>query len=78
MSAAELFWWALAIMFLTVLAACFVLVYLVPTIIAKIRKKSNVGGIALVNVLLGWSFIGWIVALVMACSTEPVRVEVTR
>jgi len=46
--------------------------YFLPTIIAVARKKANVLGILLVNFLLGWSVIGWIVALVWAVSTERV------
>jgi hypothetical protein len=50
------------------------LLYFLPTIIA--RHKADVMGIFLVNFLLGWTVIGWIVALVWACSAEmyvPVR-----
>jgi hypothetical protein len=46
--------------------------YFLPTIIAIARKKTNLPGILLVNLLLGWSVIGWIVALVWAVSTERV------
>ena len=41
--------------------------YFVPTIIAAVRKMPNAGPVALVNVLLGWTFVGWVIALVMAC-----------
>ena len=44
------------------------ILYMLPTIEATQRKKSNITSIALVNVFLGWSLIGWIVALVWACS----------
>jgi Superinfection immunity protein len=40
--------------------------YLLPTIIVLARRKKNVLGPILVNVLLGWTFIGWIVALIWA------------
>ncbi len=50
--------------------------YFLPTIIAVSRNKANVVGILLVNFLLGWSVIGWIVALVWAVSTE--RVDLVR
>lgn len=43
--------------------------YFLPTIIG--RKKSNFTSIFLVNLLLGWSLIGWIVAIVMATSKDP-------
>lgn len=46
--------------------------YFLPTIIGAARHKTNLVGIFLVNFLLGWSIIGWIVALVWAVSTERV------
>jgi len=44
------------------------LLYFVPTIIG--RNKADVMGIFLVNLLLGWTVIGWIVALVWALSPD--------
>ncbi len=44
--------------------------YLLPWAVAATRSKSNVGGVVLINLLLGWTVIGWVVALVMACSAE--------
>ena len=41
--------------------------YLLPTIIVLARRKKNVLGPILVNVLLGWTFVGWVVALIWAC-----------
>jgi len=46
--------------------------YFLPTIIAILRKKTNVAAILLINFLLGWTVVGWIVALVWAVSTERV------
>lgn len=47
-------------------------VYLVPTIVALVRKAPNTASIAAINVLLGWSLIGWVVSLAMALrSTTP-------
>ena len=45
--------------------------YMLPWAIAATRNKSNTLAIALVNVLLGWTLVGWIVALVMSASSEP-------
>ena len=45
--------------------------YFLPWAIAATRGKSNTLSIALINFLLGWTVIGWIVALVMACMAEP-------
>lgn len=47
--------------------------YWLPTIVAAIREMPNVGGIAVVNGLTGWTFIGWIAALVMAGSQNTRR-----
>jgi hypothetical protein len=46
--------------------------YFLPTIIAILRKKTNVAAILLINFLLGWTVVGWIIALVWAVSTERV------
>jgi hypothetical protein len=46
--------------------------YFLPTIIGASRHKTNLVGIFLVNFFLGWSVIGWVVALVWAVSTERV------
>jgi len=50
------------------------LLYFLPTIIA--RHKSDFAGIFMVNLLFGWTVIGWFVALIWACAAEryvPVR-----
>lgn len=52
--------------------------YFFPTIIAIKRGKANVASIALVNLFLGWTFIGWIVALVWAVSKQVVDAPVVR
>jgi len=49
--------------------------YLLPTIVALARKKRNLLAIVLVNVLLGWTVIGWVVALVWAVSTQMVDAQ---
>lgn len=44
--------------------------YMLPWAIAATRGKSNTGAIGWLNLLLGWTFIGWVVALVMACGSH--------
>jgi len=65
---------ALAIFFPPIFGFGFV-IYFVPFIIALAKSKPNTLTIFLINFFLGWSFIGWIVALVMALrdETPPVR-----
>ena len=46
--------------------------YMLPWAIAATRGKSNSGAVGLVNFLLGWTFIGWVTALVMACTAHQV------
>jgi hypothetical protein len=47
-------------------------VYLLPTMVAYYRSVPNVGSIAVVNLFLGWTLIGWVVALAMAArSVRP-------
>lgn len=40
--------------------------YLLPAIVAEVRKVPNRGSVFIVNFFLGWTIIGWIVALAMA------------
>lgn len=44
--------------------------YMLPWAIAVTRGRSNMAAIGVLNLLLGWSLIGWIVALVMACQSH--------
>lgn len=47
--------------------------YMLPWAVAATRNRRNVLAVAMINLFLGWSVIGWIVALVMACgSDQPV------
>jgi len=43
--------------------------YFLPSIIG--RNKRNAGAIFLLNFFLGWTVVGWIVAMVWACSENP-------
>lgn len=42
-------------------------IYLIPTFVALGRKKQNALAIAALNVVLGWTLVGWAGALVWAC-----------
>jgi hypothetical protein len=51
-----------------------VLLYFLPAIIA--RDKPDATALFLVNLLFGWTIIGWFIALIWACAREsctPVR-----
>jgi hypothetical protein len=50
--------------------------YFLPSIIALARSKRDLLAIFLLNLFLGWSVIGWIVALVWAAKNDlPVAVR---
>lgn len=50
--------------------------YFLPSIIALARSKRDLLAIFLLNLFLGWSVIGWIVALVWAAKNDaPVVVR---
>jgi Superinfection immunity protein len=55
-----------------VLLAIIVGLYFLPTIVATSRGVTNQGSVIVVNLFLGWTFIGWVVALAMAFrSVQP-------
>lgn len=40
--------------------------YLAPSVIAVTRDIPNKYSVVVINILLGWTFIGWVVALAMS------------
>lgn len=46
------------------------IIYLLPTIIAILGKKENALAIFVLNLFLGWSMIGWIIALIWSVSKD--------
>ncbi len=46
-------------------------IHFLPAIVAGSRHARNFWWILLLNFLLGWTFIGWVVALVWAITDEP-------
>jgi hypothetical protein len=44
--------------------------YFLPSIIALARSKRDITAIVLLNLFLGWTMIGWVVALVWAFKTD--------
>jgi hypothetical protein len=55
------------LIWLAVIAA----LYFAPTLIAHERKVPNFGSIAVINIFLGWTLVGWVVALAMAFRSVP-------
>jgi uncharacterized membrane protein len=53
------------VMTIQVVAVCAAL-YVLPLIIGCLRRVTDVGSVAVINILLGWTLVGWAVALAMA------------
>jgi hypothetical protein len=47
------------------------LVYMFPWLVAAGRAHHNRSAIAVLNLLLGWTVLGWVTALVWACTATP-------
>ncbi len=45
------------------------LLYFLPAIVG--HNKRDAAGIFVLNLLLGWTIIGWVIAMVWACSSAP-------
>jgi hypothetical protein len=53
--------------------------YLLPVIVGTARRAPDIGTVAVINILLGWTLAGWAVALAMALrSPVPPPVQVTQ
>jgi len=60
---------------LVVLVLLVVALYLLPSLIATSRHKRNAGAIFLLNLFLGWTVLGWVIALIWAALHEERRAE---
>ena len=45
-------------------------VYFLPVIVALLKSRRDTLSLLLLNLFLGWTFIGWVVALVWAFKPE--------
>ena len=55
--------------------------YLLPVLIGWIRRVPGIGSVAVINVLLGWTLLGWVAALAMALRSShraPPAVQVVQ
>ena len=46
--------------------------YFIPAFVASVRLHHNAMAISVLNLLLGWTVIGWSVALVWACTQSAI------
>ena len=45
--------------------------YFIPAFVATTRRMPNAGAITVINLFAGWTLVGWVGALVMACWPKP-------
>ena len=66
---------AITVIVLLILA---VVIYFLPTIIAGNRNHNNTPAIVVLNVFLGWTFLGWVIALIWAFTdnTTPKNIKI--
>lgn len=55
---------------LLIVILLFGLLYFIPSIVAILNKKNNSAAIIILNLLLGWTFIGWVIAIVWAFTQD--------
>jgi hypothetical protein len=55
------------------MALVVIALYFVPTIVALSRDMPNKGSTIAINVFLGWTLVGWVVALAMALGDPTPR-----
>jgi ABC-type sugar transport system permease subunit len=59
-------------LFFAVLITLLSIFYFLPFAIAFNKKRANTGAIFALNLFLGWTLIGWVVALVWALKEERI------
>ena len=63
----------IATLLLMLLAA---MAYFLPTIVGVARMVPHLGSVFVVNLFLGWTFVGWVVALALAARSRSTLVQV--
>lgn len=57
---------------ISIILAILSLGYMLPWMVAELRGKANHWAVFVLNLLLGWTVIGWIAALVMALTAHGI------
>lgn len=60
----------LNIAFSLISASFLIFIYIFPSYIAYRANKKNGASIVALNILLGWTFIGWVIALVWSMMVD--------
>jgi Superinfection immunity protein len=46
-------------------------IYLLPLIVGLARGAPDIGSVAVINVLFGWTLVGWVASLALALRSVP-------
>jgi Na+/proline symporter len=57
-----------SIIMVLIVLGCMLGVYFIPSFVASDRKHHNRLAIYVLNLFLGWTFLGWVLALIWACT----------
>lgn len=55
-----------------------IILYFIPSVVAGARKHPSAAAILALNILLGWTMLGWVIALIWSFTTPvnmPVKVK---
>jgi hypothetical protein len=63
----------LEISFLSIIIILFLLIYFLPTLLA-FKKKNNIFVVFIINILLGWTIVGWFLALYFSFKKDHSRI----
>lgn len=61
---------------LAILALIILTVYFIPAAVASSRKHKNTGAIFALNLLLGWTLLGWAIAMIWACTANVAAADI--
>lgn len=62
---------ALPIFFIVLIAIAALVIHFLPAFVAWNRRAEHFVWILLINILFGWTLIGWVIALVWAMQDRP-------
>jgi len=60
----------------TMLVVAGVAAYLLPTLVAVLRHAPDLAAVIVINILLGWCVLGWVLAMVLAMRRAAPSIQV--
>jgi hypothetical protein len=53
-----------------VVVVALIIGYFLPAIVASLRRHANAAAILILNLFLGWTFLGWVIALIWSATSN--------